>query len=187
MKRRVRFHKWKNPLYKHTDGAYADVESEAFDNKAIVRYSAFGVDVYKVDQNTNSFNMWVMETNFDLGIDELNLIDDMPGIEIIEPFSAYRARICIGNCFDGKSVRRSIREALCETPPNLPLSKANMANIEKDMVDLKLAERPWLIYVLPNGNHEPHSCDSKEDFNKLYSQYNEVRQVIGGLLLTGGV
>lgn len=62
----------------------------------------------------SSFDCWIGHTNFDLTPLVKDIIDDIPGVELLKICSRYRFFIGVGKMFDFKEVRKRIEEALIE-------------------------------------------------------------------------
>jgi len=58
------------------------------------------------------FDCWVGHTNFDLTPNIKNMLDKIPGIEVLKILSRYRFFIGVGKLFDFKEVRKEIEENL---------------------------------------------------------------------------
>lgn len=67
------------------------------------------------------FNFWLMHTDFSITWRVLNILERIDGVETLDVFTRYRARIGIGKAFDDKAVRAAIEKALL---PRLPLRGA---------------------------------------------------------------
>src|SRR6185312_325269 len=110
-------------------------------------------------QSTQSFNYWLMHTNFKLTQEILELIEAVPGVEYIDVYSNYRARLAFARLFESAIVKREIQEKLMsflgEDLIKSP-SKAIMY-VDKRVTELKeeLAKHEfWAILQLPNGSIE---------------------------------
>lgn len=56
------------------------------------------------------FNFWNGDTNFDITEEICNIIETVPGVEILNIFSRYRFRIAIGRLFDSGLVKAEIQK-----------------------------------------------------------------------------
>lgn len=94
-----------------------DYEDDEDDKKSIRSLSPFlPITNQLIDDITmlSSFDCWIGHTNFDLTIKIKNVIDKIPGVELLKIYSRYRFFIGIGQMFDFKEVRKNIEEALIE-------------------------------------------------------------------------
>lgn len=62
----------------------------------------------------SSFDCWIGHTNFDLTHSTKEVLNKVPGIELLKIFSRYRFFIGIGTMFDFANVRNDIEKALLE-------------------------------------------------------------------------
>lgn len=62
----------------------------------------------------SSFDCWMGHTNFDITPKIKNILNAIPGIELLKICSRYRFFIGVGKMFDFKTVRQHIEDALIE-------------------------------------------------------------------------
>lgn len=62
----------------------------------------------------STFDCWIGHTNFDVTNNIKNILDEIPGIELLKICSRYRFFIGIGKLFDFKNVRKDIEIAIIE-------------------------------------------------------------------------
>lgn len=62
----------------------------------------------------STFDCWIGHTNFDVTHNIKNILDEIPGIELLKICSRYRFFIGIGKLFDFKNVRKDIENAIIE-------------------------------------------------------------------------
>jgi hypothetical protein len=60
----------------------------------------------------SSFDCWIGHTNFDITPPIKNILDSVPGIELLKIYSRYRFFIGIGKMFDFTDVRKIIEDSL---------------------------------------------------------------------------
>lgn len=58
------------------------------------------------------FDCWVGHTNFDLTVNVKNILDKVPGVEVLKILTRYRFFIGVGKLFDFKEVRKEIEDTL---------------------------------------------------------------------------
>lgn len=56
------------------------------------------------------FNFWVGHTNFNITPTISQLIENVPGVEILDIFTRYRFRIGIGKCFSDSETMKDIND-----------------------------------------------------------------------------
>lgn len=62
----------------------------------------------------SSFDCWIGHTNFDITPKIKNILNKIPGVEILKVCSRYRFFVGIGRMFDFKDVRQYIEDSLLE-------------------------------------------------------------------------
>lgn len=62
----------------------------------------------------STFDCWIGHTNFDVTNNIKNILDEIPGIELLKICSRYRFFIGVGKLFDFKNVRKDIEIAIIE-------------------------------------------------------------------------
>lgn len=62
--------------------------------------------------SSNIFNFWVGHTNFDITENVSDIIEQVPGVEILDIFTRYRFRIGIGKCFNDRDTMNEISTQL---------------------------------------------------------------------------
>jgi hypothetical protein len=60
----------------------------------------------------SSFDCWIGHTNFDLTYSVKDILNNVPGIELLKICSRYRFFVGIGQMFDFKNVRNDIEKAI---------------------------------------------------------------------------
>lgn len=60
------------------------------------------------------FNFWVGHTNFDITKSISSIIEETPGIEILDIFTRYRFRIGIGKCFADNETMKKVNDRIYE-------------------------------------------------------------------------
>jgi hypothetical protein len=58
------------------------------------------------------FNFWVGHTNFDITKSIALIIEETPGIEILDIFTRYRFRIGIGKCFADNETMKNVNDRI---------------------------------------------------------------------------
>lgn len=139
---------------------------------------------------TKVFNFWLGETTFTLSKRVASIINDIPGVEILDIFTRYKFRIAVGNNFPFQYVRQSIEKALDASPPvknnsiNMNLDNDIRAQIQS-IIQVQLAKFPfWAIYICPNGQVDI-SADHKntDEFKHRLDLYTSARELAGGAII----
>lgn len=68
------------------------------------------------------FNFWVGHTNFELTKNHLNLMNKVPGVEVLRIHTRYRMWFAIAKAFNENDVMRDIEKALIPSPPAKEIS-----------------------------------------------------------------
>lgn len=116
------------------------------------------------------FNFWVMHTNFDLGSIASNnltfaqLIGTVEGVETLDVFTRYRARIAVGKTFSQDAVKTAIEKACFQTVPvSQPAKADDLTQIKRSLSDnYKL----WIIYQMPDGKYEYFGGQTSDEINE---------------------
>jgi hypothetical protein len=125
---------------------------------------------------TKMFNFWMGETNFNLGKNRRAIINNVPGVEILDVFTRYKFRIAVGNLFKFQEVRQSIEEAL-------GIKQWVMSEKVKDVIKHVSSNPYWAVYVLPSGQMDiATSLEQTEDFTEKINGYMEMRKTMGGTI-----
>lgn len=174
----IKWRKWENPVIQPDND---DEDS----SRSLVRMTAYGPDAVRLNSSLKHPLKWyVGHTNFDITQEVWDVINDTEGVAISEPFNSYQFRISPGEAFNARSVLKRITRRLChnDNPHNLPNDV--MVEVLKKRIELEFSGKSWLIYCLPNGKFESVAEDNVGLYNKKLSQYEEVRDSVGGFLLT---
>lgn len=89
---------------------YEDIVSEK--KKIIPPFLPLNNQIMEDLSLLTSFDCWIGHTNFDLTHNIKNILDDIPGIELLKIYSRYRFFIGIGKMFDFTEVRKIIEDSL---------------------------------------------------------------------------
>ena len=60
------------------------------------------------------FNFWIGHTNFDITESVKNIVESIPGVEILDIFTRYRFRLAIGKCFEDSEIMQNINSVIYE-------------------------------------------------------------------------
>ncbi len=178
MRRKITWEKWENnfiPSNETGEDEDLPVQSPPFIHTP---YGAITMKMFAPEKN--NLNFWCGHTNFDLGMEECSIIDDTPGVEILDLFSAYTFRMCIGANFQTDKVKRLV-------DLRLGCRRRKLVNkeVKKLKIDLQDCGKMWLIYTLPNGKHEHYTTDNEQDFEDRLDKYMKAEFSIGGNVIYG--
>lgn len=177
--RKIFWKKYKNPLISVNDNGEEDEQG-----KLILKQTPFGIQAMKINPDAlDELRWYVGHTNFDIDEEVKEVLDDIPGVEALNIFSAYRFRAAIGKAFNTKKVLLDINNALCQES-KLEIPTDIQAKIFNERFQLENSGKQWLIYILPNGKYEVEKADTVDDIVERIKVYNKVKEQIGGYLLT---
>jgi hypothetical protein len=203
MKKKIVWEKWIDPLNNNLEevewpGFDLDEEGEEQPMQSIsptkVMQTPFGF-LSMMDHNymTNSFDFWMMYTNFDITPPIAESINEIPGVETLEVYTRYRMRIGFpkSGLFDPSKVKESIANfiAVIDTTPIKDMllqgvSKEIAAKILVLREGLEEKYKHWAILVLPNGNTEVVASDNEDEvFKEQKDLLLVTRNAISGCLI----
>lgn len=130
-------------------------------------------------------NFWFGDANFDIDTVHYNIINNVPGVDIIHSWSPYQFIIGIGKAFDYKKVLKNIELAVgCYKPKNkLALTSEQRSKIHQAKKDIS-QHKFWAIYILPNGEFESVGANNSKDFLPTYEFFHNLARFVGGRLLS---
>ncbi len=203
MKKKIIWEKWKDPLLSN----YDETEWPGFDenedgekipihtaDKQPVLHTPFGVvSLLGPTMASSHFDFWMMHTNFDITEDFARLLENISGVETLEIYTRYRARIGFprSGLFDINSVKSTICRIVKEADrflqdgelEDIEEETANRIKDMRDNIDDKYDY--WAILMLPNGNVEilkSDTCD--EEYRAKLFDFLATKESVGGKLLT---
>lgn len=168
-------------------------ESEYDDNPNIlmkanvqnVMSTPFGF--WRVDDSMNpykQFKMWMGHTNFSITRDVVEVLQSIPGVEVLQIMTRYRFIIGVGELFDIRDVRRTIETQLechkdeCDMIPDQEL----LAQIFELRATLTDKFDQWAIYVFPNGKIDFTTSD-EANFGQQLNMYRQAVDYSNGVLI----
>jgi hypothetical protein len=179
MEKKVKFRRWKDPIY--TKEEFDDDE----DRTPLILTPQGLVSIKLHGSIKNSLKFYECHTNFDVGVNEKEIIENTPGINILEIFSAYAFRFNVGSCFNVREVMKNLRNRLCGISEQ-KFSKEIVIEIYNKQMELKESGEPSFIYILPNGKCEGFHSKNKKEYEAQLSKYLEAQREFGGEILYGG-
>lgn len=181
-KKIVRWERWADPFDDEKlkeaeesvddDRAYKDSFEKAEQQGKRVRYTGpvlvgpMGI-IPITENNTPSkiYNFWMMHTNFNISKPVLEKIRECPGVETLDVFTRYRARIGIGKVFKEDKVRKKISLILTKEEPKKEVSEPITPKLDNlNVLKKQMASRYkfWAIAILKNGEMKLFGGDSQE-------------------------
>jgi hypothetical protein len=203
MKKKFVWQKWIDPLlsnYEETEWPGYDLDEDGDKipihtvERQPVLHTPFGV-VSVVDDAmaSKSFDFWLLHTNFDLTEGMASLISQVPGVETLEVYTRYRARVGFprSELFVSREVMHEVEQAILALSHGL--QNQLLIGIEQDAAEKVIDARDkvekkfehWAIWVVPNGNMEVLGSDKLDDeYQQRLSLLKQVQDSVGGRLLT---
>jgi hypothetical protein len=203
MKKKICYEKWIDPLNTNI----AETEWPGFDQDedgnevqvhaakiTQVMHTPFGaLTMLSNTMATNYFDFWWIHTNFDITNGIKDVIKGVPGVETLEIYTRYRARVGFpkSGFFESGRVMGAIQAAVTEIDREqqnqlligLPLNIAQHVIDMRNKVDDRYEN--WAMLVLPNGQIEVITSDN---IDKLYQEklttFKSTTHLVGGRLLT---
>lgn len=148
--------------------------------------------ILQLSSNNTPISQWRIflgRTNFDMTENEVMVLNEIDGIEMIHVFSRYTFIVAIGSMWNWSEVKIDIEHHLCGTHTNeFQIQKIKDENIRSNVIATKseLAKyNNWAIYVCPNGaiTHIESENDTSAYKTKLQT-LKEAMIMSSGLLLS---
>jgi hypothetical protein len=135
---------------------------------------------FKVDDTLNPFRhfeFWIGYANFNLSPKIVKVLEQTPGVEILNVITRYSFVIGVGKMFNFRDVRTTIEKDLCGTKDaSLAIENVGTKNILLDRYERLAKNKYWAVIVLPNGNvDEVVAEDVDEDFLTMLKLFKESR------------
>ncbi len=208
MKRKFIWEKWHNPIEEELNSyksflspEEADEDIEEFDEEDMISHTVINkiplnIIVALQEQNRvlESFDFWILHTNFDVTEDVKEAIEKSPGVESLDILTRYRVRIgfTISGAFNNSEVRQDIQRRLLkpviseeQEPESSAMYRAfdeeTYETIESKKNELNKNEKHWIMYVLPNGNMSIYSSKTTDiEFIEQLTFLNQMQLLVGG-------
>jgi hypothetical protein len=203
MKKKIVWEKWKDPMlsnYDETEWPGYDLDEDG--NKIPVHtverqpvmHTPFGMlSVMDHAMAHKQFDFWVMHTNFGLTDELAAIIEQVPGVETLEVYTRYRARVGFprSGLFKPRDVMGEIQQVVSDVDhatqnqllTGLEMTVAQSVIQTRDEVEKKYDH--WAILVLPNGNVEVLGSDKvDESYREKLGLLQQAQAAVGGRLLT---
>lgn len=189
MKKKIKWEKWIDPLS----------NKEQSDENSFMPTSAISTPFGMVSEmeaalmSNKYFSFWVLYTNFDITNEVKNTIKYIPGIETLDIFSRYTARIGISKSgfFDEDEVKLKVIDSIRNLEQGKKL--AALGGLPDDITKratetiFNLHDKfdNWTVVILPNGHIESAASNVEdEEYKKISETLKMTKGVVGGRLIT---
>ena len=214
MKKKFVWQKWNSPIEEaweeriYEDPIVIDEydEAEMEEEEIVPKRVPINLIAAIVEQNKllNSFDFWILHTNFDINNEVKKIIESTPGVETAEPLTRYRVKLgfTISGLFDNSKVKQDIQDALTKhdisaTGEESALDLLDFSNqiaisafgpeVQESILSAQkeLEERGlyWSIYVFPSGAIDTCEKNTQEEMDEHLAFLIEVESLIGGRVI----
>lgn len=200
MKRKIVWEKWNNPFQDDNINdighSIDDINDEymQLEQPEKMMQTPFGI-ITAINNKfaDREFDFWVLHTNFNITNKIASFINQTDGVETLEVYTRYRARIGFpkSGLFDVDEIKKKIEEELCSLDEQkilnmlcgVDIKSANQ--VKNRCKELHNKFDNWSLWMLPNGNIEAIGSDEND---KLYSEkvniFHYGHQMVGGRMIT---
>lgn len=204
--KRVKWEPWIDPL--DSDDTENEIEEEkyndGYDSNNIpqitqqkVLQTPFGIfPVNILPLGSESFDFWILQTNFEITLEIVRQIESVPGVESLDIFTRYRARVGFprSGLFDAVKVRAEIAKVITKNLyiPNPIISNVLKLKFSDDFAnrinsiieDVAVKYDFWTIYILPNGHYDICTGNSDKELTDHLQTCTQLQEDVGGYLIT---
>lgn len=149
-----------------------------------VMSTAFGL--WKVDDTMNpyrQFKLWIGHTNFTVSADIVEVIKNIPGVEVLKILSRYRFLVGVGELFNIRDVRIAIEKELgCNKEATHLIIDQKVKKEVNDLKETLSTYDQWAIYVFPNGQIDCVTSE-QQDFQQQLNRYKQAADFSNGILI----
>lgn len=204
MRRRIKFEYWQNPYNADTVEEWVDEDKaevterdheweprppERTSMRASIPTPMGPFPVSPFYDFNKAFEFWMGHTDFPIDDTVAEILDNVPGIEILDIITKYQFRFSVGKMFKGVNVRLNILEVLDAIPPRRGEINPTDMTLPKEVRDkLDILESQakanferWVFYILPNGRIDAAFDDNVDESLPLYKKAQELT---GGVIIT---
>ncbi len=107
------------------------------------------IPINETNSPSKVYNFWMLHTNFNLGKEVVEILEKCDGVETLDVFTRYRARIGIGKIFDEDKVKKRIKKALCKEEKK-PIDPTKVDKLDVLKRHLAKKYKFWAIAVQKN-------------------------------------
>lgn len=149
-----------------------------------VMSTPFGL--WRIDDSMNPykhFKLWLADTNFSIIPQVVEIIEKIPGVEILQVISRYKFIIGVGELFDIRDVRVAIENSLaCNREAEEVILDSKVLEQVEGLKQSLSTHNQWAIYVFPNGNIDFTTSD-EVDFKSKVNLYKQAVDYSNGILI----
>jgi len=143
----------------------------------------------------NSFDFWVLHTNFDITEEIKQLMESIPGVESITVLTRYRVKVGLtkSGLFNNTQVKQMIQNKIVgmdkhkgpyiqeDYLSDILFDTATQETIEQTKKDLESSDHKfWSFYIFPNGQLSIDEVDSKDELDEKVQLFQTLEYLIGG-------
>ena len=147
------------------------------------------------NQFINSFDFWVLHTNFDITEEIRELMESIPGVESITVLTRYRVKVGLtkSGLFNNTQVKQMIQNKIVgmdkhkgasiqeDYLSDILFDTATQETIEQTKKDLESSDHKfWSFYIFPNGRLSIDEVDSKDELDEKVQLFQTLEYLIGG-------
>ena len=211
MKKKFAWEKWFNPLDEELEAMNNEMNElieqspDIFSEEEDIQHHPFPIiqqpppiglvsAINEQNKFINSFDFWVMHTNFDITKEVKRLIENTPGVESITVLTRYRIKIGLtkAGLFNNTQVKQLIQNKIVSLDgkskaiqedylSDISFDTSTQETIEKTKKDLDNSDyKFWSFYVFPNGNLSIEQTDSKDELDEKTQFFQAVEYLVGG-------
>lgn len=185
-KREALWIRWKDPIRKLVD-EFDDEEDDEDDGfvsaKAFDRSQGNGnfgpciigamgiIPLHEANSPSTLYNLFLLHVNFPWTKRDLTNIKDTNGVESLDVFTPYRARIGIGKAFTQAKVMYDVE---CALKANVPPTSTNVIAITKGM--LQKAFKFWSVQIDKEGKTSIFGGESHKEVNAKMCRDKSLRR-----------
>jgi hypothetical protein len=141
---------------------------------------------WRVDDSMNpykQFKMWMAHTNFSITDEVLIAIEEVPGVEVLQPMTRYRFIVGVGELFDIREVRTAIEEMLgCHKDFDSMIQDEQILQQIHELRKQLAVYNRWAIYVFPNGQLDFTTSDDP-NFGQQLNLFKQAVDHSNGVLI----
>lgn len=131
----------------------------------------------------DDFNLWVAHSNFEITTDDIENLENVPGIESLDIFSRYRIRVGVGKLFNEEKIKANVAFVLNCSSNILEFLHEEVKNEVDSLTKSFEDDKNWAILVLPNGKITTYVGKDDKTFQEKISFFENVQEITSCQLL----
>lgn len=178
LKKRIKWEKWISPFDVEEDDedGYKDWNEDKKPTVNLTQMIAGPMGLIPITEHGNPsklYNFWMMHTNFNISEPVTSQLEKVDGVEGLDVFGRYRARLAFGKLFDDSEVREQIEKLLCDSTPaqaptTQPVPKSNLEAIKQQMQN---KYKHWFIAITDKNEIKLFGNDDREVVEQKLLEY----------------